>query len=204
MFVVLFLLTYKLGDALMLGQSKTLLRELGVSTAERGVTQRLRDRGEHRRGDARSGVDRPHLARAGDRADHDPHGGDRAAVHLAGRAAAADGGRGPGRRAVLLRGLDGALADDDHGRPDHRAAVRRHGGRGPDGVLDAALPPRPQGGALRLRHRDLRVLADGHRHLQRLGLRGAGADRVLRPRQRGLHPRPRCCCAGSRRVDVGA
>ena len=36
-FVVLFLLTYKLGDALMFNMSKVLLRDLGVSTAERGV-----------------------------------------------------------------------------------------------------------------------------------------------------------------------
>ncbi|MBA3549361.1 MAG: MFS transporter [Nannocystis sp.] len=35
--VVLFLLTYKLGDALMFNMSKVLLRDLGVSTAERGV-----------------------------------------------------------------------------------------------------------------------------------------------------------------------
>ena len=35
--VVLFLLTYKLGDALMFNMSKVMLRELGVSTAERGV-----------------------------------------------------------------------------------------------------------------------------------------------------------------------
>ena len=36
-FVVLFLLTYKLGDALMFNMSKVLLRDLGVTTAERGV-----------------------------------------------------------------------------------------------------------------------------------------------------------------------
>lgn len=35
--VVLFLLTYKLGDALMFNMSKVMLRDLGVSTAERGV-----------------------------------------------------------------------------------------------------------------------------------------------------------------------
>ena len=35
--VVLFLLTYKLGDALMFNMSKVVLRDLGVSTAERGV-----------------------------------------------------------------------------------------------------------------------------------------------------------------------
>ena len=35
--VVLFLLTYKLGDALMFNMSKVLLRDLGVTTAERGV-----------------------------------------------------------------------------------------------------------------------------------------------------------------------
>lgn len=37
LFVVLFLLTYKLGDALMFNMSKVLLRDLGVTTAERGV-----------------------------------------------------------------------------------------------------------------------------------------------------------------------
>lgn len=35
--VVLFLLTYKLGDALMFNMSKVMLRDLGVTTAERGV-----------------------------------------------------------------------------------------------------------------------------------------------------------------------
>jgi len=35
--VVLFLLTYKLGDALMFNMSKVMLRDLGISTAERGV-----------------------------------------------------------------------------------------------------------------------------------------------------------------------
>jgi PAT family beta-lactamase induction signal transducer AmpG len=35
--VVLFLLTFKLGDALMFNMSKVMLRDLGVSTAERGV-----------------------------------------------------------------------------------------------------------------------------------------------------------------------
>ena len=35
--VVLFLLSYKLGDALMFNMSKVMLRDLGVSTAERGV-----------------------------------------------------------------------------------------------------------------------------------------------------------------------
>ena len=35
--VVLFLLTYKLGDALMFNMSKVMLRDIGVSTAERGV-----------------------------------------------------------------------------------------------------------------------------------------------------------------------
>ncbi len=35
--VVLFLLTYKLGDALMFNMSKVLLRDLGITTAERGV-----------------------------------------------------------------------------------------------------------------------------------------------------------------------
>ncbi len=37
LFVVLFLLSYKLGDALMFNMSKVLLRDLGVTTAERGV-----------------------------------------------------------------------------------------------------------------------------------------------------------------------
>jgi PAT family beta-lactamase induction signal transducer AmpG len=35
--VILLLLTFKLGDALMFGMSKVLLRELGVTTAERGI-----------------------------------------------------------------------------------------------------------------------------------------------------------------------
>lgn len=35
--VLLFIFSFKLGDALMFGMSKVLLRELGVSTAERGV-----------------------------------------------------------------------------------------------------------------------------------------------------------------------
>jgi hypothetical protein len=69
--VVLFLLTYKLGDALMFNMSKVMLRELGVSTAERGVINGFGTGGEHPRGDARRGVDRPDLAGAGDRADHD-------------------------------------------------------------------------------------------------------------------------------------
>jgi PAT family beta-lactamase induction signal transducer AmpG len=46
--VVVFLLTFKLGDALLFNMSKVMLRELGVTTAERGADQRVRHGGQHR------------------------------------------------------------------------------------------------------------------------------------------------------------
>ena len=139
--VVLFLLTYKLGDALMFNMSKVMLRDLGVSTAERGGDQRLRHGGEHPRGGARRGVDRPHLAGAGDRPDHDPDVRDPAAVPADRGAEPADE-RGPRDGAGVLHGLDGAVADGDHGHHDRRAAVRRHGRGG-------AWSPRPASSACR-------------------------------------------------------
>ncbi|MFY0536750.1 hypothetical protein [Nannocystis pusilla] len=185
--VLLFLLSFKLGDALMFGMSKVLFRELGISTPDRGVLNGFGTAASiagamlgglwvARVGLRRAAADRPH------------HVGHPAALPLARRPSPARRRHARPRRPAEPRAhaVAAAVARRHHSR--HRAAVRRPRHRGPDDLHHEPLPPRPQGGPLRVRDRHLFARADHLGHLQRLFVRGPRTAGVLLDRRRRVHP----------------